>query len=246
MLRAQRQALLTEFRKTEEDLEVIAEDRESEIEERAQEERSARLLARLDDRTLAEVREIDAALERILRGTYGVCEACGEAIRVARLLALPATRSCVDCAKRDERQAINIGEEAATPSRRRVSGDLTLLDDRELAQAIREHLKEDGRIDTEELRIRCQGGSVYLAGALPSEVEHQILLQIVTDVLGLQEAIDHIQVEELLWERDDRSKPQRFEEVPPWEERYGTEDIVESDEEGKEFVAPSDPTPKEE
>jgi RNA polymerase-binding protein DksA len=246
MLRTRRRDLLQEFRKAEEGLEFIAEDRESEIEERAQEERSARLLARLDDRTLHEVREIDAALERILKGTYGACEACAEAIPIARLLALPATRCCVDCAERNERQAVTARKETLTPLKRGVSGDVSLLDDHELAQVIREHLKEDGRIDTEELRIRCQKGAVYLSGLLPSEAEHQILLQIVTDMLGLQEVIDRIQVEELLWEREDRSKPERPEKPPPWEEPYGTEDIAESDEEGKEFVPPSDPTPKEE
>ena len=44
----------------------------------------------------------------------------------------------------------------------------------------------------------------------PREAEHQIVLQIVTDVLGLKEAVDWIQVEELLWERESRTK-----EKPP-------------------------------
>ena len=81
---------------------------------------------------------------------------------------------------------------------------------------------------------------------LPSEAEHQILLQIVTDVLGLKEVVDRLQVEELLWERTDRSKEEPAGELAPWQEPYGTEDVVESSEEGKEFVASSEPTPKEE
>jgi DnaK suppressor protein len=245
-LRARRRNFLNEFMQAEKDLEFIAEDRESEIEERAQEERSARLLARLDDRTLHEVREIDAALQRILDRTYGVCEACGESIPTGRLKTLPQTRYCRECAERNEKPQVTAAEEAALPPKDRVPPDLSLLDDRELVEAVREHLKEDGRIDTEELRISCREGVVHLEGALPSEAEHQILLQILTDVLGLKEVVDRVQLEEILWEREDRSKEKPPEQLPPWQEPYGTEDVAESAEEGKEFVAPSDPTPPEE
>ena len=39
--------------------------------------------------------EIDAALERVADGTYGVCEVGGEPIPVARLEARPTARTCV-------------------------------------------------------------------------------------------------------------------------------------------------------
>ena len=42
--------------------------------------------------------EIDAALERVGAGTYGVCERCGAPIGDARLEALPAARTCIRCA----------------------------------------------------------------------------------------------------------------------------------------------------
>jgi hypothetical protein len=87
---------------------------------------------------------------------------------------------------------------------------------------------------------------VHLSGALPSEPEHQILLQIVTDVLGLKEVVDRIQLEELVWERESRTKELPPEVLPPGQEAPGTEDIVESSEEGKEFIAPAKPTPDEE
>lgn len=45
---------------------------------------------------VAEVEEIDAALERIENGTYGVCEKTGDKIPVARLKAHPAARISVD------------------------------------------------------------------------------------------------------------------------------------------------------
>lgn len=123
---------------------------------------------------------------------------------------------------------------------------MNLLEDNELAEVIRQHLKEDGRIDTQELKIVCRNGVVHLSGALPSEAEHQIVLQTVTDVMGIEEVVDRIQVEELLWERESRTKEKPPEVLPPGQEPAGTEDIVESSEEGKEFVAPSEPPPKEE
>jgi len=43
--------------------------------------------------------QIEAALTRIKKGNYGVCEACGEPIPDARLKALPWARVCVRCAE---------------------------------------------------------------------------------------------------------------------------------------------------
>jgi RNA polymerase-binding protein DksA len=45
--------------------------------------------------------EIEAALQRIEDGTYGVCEVCGKPIGAERLAAIPWTRLCID----DQRRA---------------------------------------------------------------------------------------------------------------------------------------------
>ena len=44
------------------------------------------------------------ALERLRKGTYGVCEECGEPIAPARLEALPEVTTCVRCQDRIERE----------------------------------------------------------------------------------------------------------------------------------------------
>jgi DnaK suppressor protein len=46
--------------------------------------------SRLDD--------IDRAVQRCDRGSYGICEGCGEAIPAERLDARPAARTCLRCA----------------------------------------------------------------------------------------------------------------------------------------------------
>ena len=88
-------------------MDAIAEERESELEEHAQEEQTARLLTRLDDQTLRAVKEIDAALQKILDGTYGKCEACHKPIAIARLRSLPAARFCRRCATKNESRPIS-------------------------------------------------------------------------------------------------------------------------------------------
>jgi len=43
------------------------------------------------------LRAIEAAIERIDNGVYGVCSSCGEAISLARLNAVPWTSVCIAC-----------------------------------------------------------------------------------------------------------------------------------------------------
>jgi DnaK suppressor protein len=40
---------------------------------------------------------IEEALQRIEKGTYGICRDCGEPIAPARLNAIPWTRVCITC-----------------------------------------------------------------------------------------------------------------------------------------------------
>ncbi|MGN8647725.1 TraR/DksA C4-type zinc finger protein [Gracilibacillus sp. HCP3S3_G5_1] len=53
----------------------------------------------LNQQIQEELLEIDHALEAIENGTYHICEKCGRTIKEERLLAIPATRYCVDHGK---------------------------------------------------------------------------------------------------------------------------------------------------
>jgi DnaK suppressor protein len=46
--------------------------------------------------------QIEAAIERIEGGNYGLCETCGEHIPKRRLDAIPYTAQCVQCALQQE------------------------------------------------------------------------------------------------------------------------------------------------
>jgi DnaK suppressor protein len=50
------------------------------------------------ERERQELAEIEAALERVKTGEYGLCENCGNPIREVRLQALPWARLCIKCA----------------------------------------------------------------------------------------------------------------------------------------------------
>ncbi len=53
----------------------------------------------------AELADVDEALEKISRGTYGTCEDCGGDISKNRLRALPFARLCIDCKREQEASA---------------------------------------------------------------------------------------------------------------------------------------------
>lgn len=57
-------------------------------------------LAEVESRELA---EIEGALARLKKGTFGKCEACEKAIAPARLQALPYATFCIQCAREEER-----------------------------------------------------------------------------------------------------------------------------------------------
>ncbi len=56
------------------------------------------------ERDLAELRDIDAALERFADGTYGTCVRCARDIGLARLNANPSAQRCIDCQTAYEHQ----------------------------------------------------------------------------------------------------------------------------------------------
>jgi len=60
------------------------------------------ILSRLEGHQKRELDEIEDALTRLARGTYGRCQGCGAAISPARLSAVPTARHCVDCQRKLE------------------------------------------------------------------------------------------------------------------------------------------------
>jgi len=116
-----------------------------------------------------------------------------------------------------------------------LTTDYQTLNDKDLESSILECLENDGRLDLDELEISCRKDVVCLEGIIPSENEHQILLRILTDVMGFSSIVDRIQINALDWEREDAAPgtvepaPTPYERVVYDEETY-TESIFESEE----------------
>jgi DnaK suppressor protein len=72
---------------------------EADSEENAILHEDDQVLEGLSNLATHDIHEIRMAIDRIDRGTYGVCTQCHRAIAKARLNALPFTSTCVDCAR---------------------------------------------------------------------------------------------------------------------------------------------------
>ncbi len=74
---------------------------EADSEEQAAQLGNVAVVSALESEAVRELAEIEAALQRINAGIYGVCISCGESIGGPRLRARPAATECVDCAELD-------------------------------------------------------------------------------------------------------------------------------------------------
>jgi DnaK suppressor protein len=57
----------------------------------------------LEENSEQVLKAIDASLQRINDGTYGICGNCGRQISPERLEALPYAELCIDCKRKQER-----------------------------------------------------------------------------------------------------------------------------------------------
>ncbi len=70
--------------------------------DRAALEADRNFMLRIRDREHKLIKKIKKALERIDKGTFGICESCGEEITIKRLKARPVTSQCIECKSKEE------------------------------------------------------------------------------------------------------------------------------------------------
>jgi len=61
------------------------------------------------DRYIQGLRDIEAAMQRMKTGDYGVCIECGDEVGYARLHAYPTARRCITCQEKHEREYAQAG-----------------------------------------------------------------------------------------------------------------------------------------
>ena len=86
------------------------------------------LATRDRDRLVARVRALEAAIERVEDGTYGVCDHCDHKLPEARLEAIPEAALCIGCAERAEREARLIEPEVGVRRERRAGRPVEEID----------------------------------------------------------------------------------------------------------------------
>jgi DnaK suppressor protein len=72
--------------------------------DRADSERTQRVSVLLSVRDKEKLLAIDEALDKILDGTYGECEECGDEIGAGRLKAMPLAKLCISCQSEVEKE----------------------------------------------------------------------------------------------------------------------------------------------
>lgn len=70
--------------------------------DRASAESDRAFTLRIRDRERRLIRKIQAAMQRLEDGSYGICEECGDDISIPRLKARPVTKLCINCKSRQE------------------------------------------------------------------------------------------------------------------------------------------------
>lgn len=95
ILRDRQREIYSRLHKIDDDL---GRQKSADSEERATEAENDEVLEELGQVGETELKAIDAALERIAAGTFGICTKCGGPISVERLEVVPYTPFCKECA----------------------------------------------------------------------------------------------------------------------------------------------------
>jgi RNA polymerase-binding transcription factor DksA len=96
-LERRRQELLTRTQRVQRDLRRVEGPLSQDFSEQAVEVENDSTLAEIGRTALTELTAIEAALERLEAGKYGLCKLCGEQIEAARLAAVPYSDTCRAC-----------------------------------------------------------------------------------------------------------------------------------------------------
>ncbi len=106
LLLEEKKRILDRYLKQEETIKKLTEEGLSipeELDDYARNDYIELVLSELEDIEIEILRQIDAALERMKEGTYGLCEVCGKPIEEERLRAIPWTTYCKEHAEEAEK-----------------------------------------------------------------------------------------------------------------------------------------------
>jgi len=243
LLSARREAM-TDLGIAGDDLRWIEENREIELEERAQDEAASDVITRRGEHDFRRIRAIQDALDRIGDGTYGVCMSCGEQIAVARLLAIPEASLCADCAtEREANWARKLEAESARADEetsRGLRSGLVGLSDSEIVDTVRERFRAEVGAALDEVRVLCRHGVVTLVGETASDELRQVALRILEEELAT-DVVDRVRVGATAAEQ-----PPAARHTAAASRAGRTDDVFTTAEEGGDYTPPDRPVAEKE
>jgi DnaK suppressor protein len=210
-----------------------------ELEEEAQKASITEPYDRLDESRKNEVEQIDLALSKIAIGDYGICESCGDDISPKRLEALPWARLCVECARDFEHRHEALPRTTEVIGTARLPDSFHDLSNEQIVKLIYDRFHKQKKLEADELRVSVRRGAVYLEGVVPGEMEHQAILNTLTDGMGFVAVVDRLEIQEFLLEREDgNGAAEETDEAAAEELLYDDAGIAEGLYEGHEDEAP--------
>ncbi len=92
-----REEILTEAKRFYAESQTLGKDGVPDIGDMSSNSYNQEVLMNLSNAQQGRVRDIDAALERVDKGVYGLCQRCEEEISPKRMEVRPFSRYCIDC-----------------------------------------------------------------------------------------------------------------------------------------------------
>jgi len=101
-----REDILNKAKKLKEDSYSLGTDGIQDMADAASNTYTADILMSISDNDLRLLKDIDNTLDKMEKGTYGICEECEEKISEKRLEANPVARYCITCKRQMEEKGI--------------------------------------------------------------------------------------------------------------------------------------------
>lgn len=101
-----REDILNKAKKLKEDSFNLGTDGIQDMADAASNTYNADILMSISDNDLKILKDIDNSLDKLNKGTYGVCEDCEEKISEKRLEANPVARYCITCKRQMEEKGL--------------------------------------------------------------------------------------------------------------------------------------------
>ena len=101
-----RENILNKAKKLKEDSYNLGTDGIQDMTDAASNTYNADILMSISDNDLTILKDIDNSLDKLSKGTYGICEECEEKISEKRLEANPVARYCITCKRQMEEKGL--------------------------------------------------------------------------------------------------------------------------------------------